>query len=104
MPKRGLGLKVHHYVRHPEKGDVLERITPYIRLTEGDEKIFLQNGQVYWEEGDPVPRKEWPVWLPDRLMSLSPEAVEETGFTAVIQNMNARTAPERKVAPRVPRE
>jgi hypothetical protein len=101
MARRGLDLKVHHIVRHPEKGDVLERVTPYLRLTEGDDKIYLQGGNVFWEEGDPVPRKEWPEWLPSRLLTLSPAAAEEVGFTAVIQNLNARTASGHRVAPRL---
>ena len=100
MAKRGLDLKVHHIVRHPEQGDVLERVTPYVRLSEGDEKIYLQRGMVFWEEGDPVARKEWPDWLPGRLLLLSPEVAEECEFTAVIQQLNATPA---KVAARVPR-
>lgn len=99
MARRGLDLKVHHITRHPEKGDILERVTPYVRLSEGDEKIFLQNGQVYWEMGDPVPRKEWPSWLPQRILLLSPEVIEEVKFSEIVHNLNARTV----AAPRVAR-
>ena len=101
MPKRGLDLKVHHIVRHPEQGDVLERVTPYIRLSEGDEKIYLQNGLVFWEEGDHVPRKDWPTWLPQRLRNLASDAAEEVGFSEIIQQLNAAPAAKQRVAPRV---
>lgn len=101
MARKGLDLHVHHIVRHPEMGDVLERTNAYCRLSEDKEHVFIQNGQVYWAEGDPVPRKEWPVWLPARLQELTPEVLEETGFTAVVQNLNARTTSVR-TAPRVP--
>jgi hypothetical protein len=85
-----LNMHPHEFAEHPETHRiVLIRVTPYVRLTEGREAIYLQAGQVFTEEGPAIPEERWPDWLPGALLRLNKKAAEEAGFQETIQKLNA---------------
>lgn len=60
----------------------LQKLTPYIRLCEGEgPPVYLQDGQV-WSEGgtDALPPDDLPRWFPEALARLTVAARQSVGF------------------------
>ena len=78
-----LSLKTHHFQRIPGTTTVrLQRITPYIRLCEGEgPPVFLQDGQAWSEGGEAaLDRAALPPWFSAQLERLTPAARAAVGW------------------------
>jgi len=77
-----LNLKTHEVTVNKATGEATGvRVTPYIRLCEGDgPPIFLQNGGYFYEGGEEVPDKDVPDWLEELQGKCKPEALKACGF------------------------
>ena len=74
--------QVHVYKKVPGKNVfALAEIHPAIRLGSGEEHLYIQNGAVFTEGGDPVLAKDYPGWFVDAAAKLNPKVLQETGFS-----------------------
>jgi len=77
-----LSLKTHEVTVNKATGEATGvRVTPYIRLCQGDgPPIFLQNGAYFHEGGEPMEEENRPDWLDDLQRKCSPEQLKAAGF------------------------
>lgn len=77
-----LNLKTHEVTVNKSTGEAIGvRVTPYIRLCDGDgPPIFLQNGSYFYEGGEEVPKDQHPDWLEELQDKVGPEALKAAGF------------------------
>jgi hypothetical protein len=75
-------LKTHDVTVNKATGEAIgTRVTPYIRLCQGDgPPIFLQNGTYFYEGGEEVPKGDLPDWLEELQGKCSPEQLKACGF------------------------
>ncbi len=75
-------LKTHEFVARAGVS-VLDRVNPYIRLSEGHTPpIFAQAGRFFYEGGQVIEEAELPEWFTTQWASVNPEVKEEAGFEA----------------------
>jgi hypothetical protein len=77
-----LSLKTHDVTVNKATGEATgTRVTPYIRLCQGDgPPIFLQNGGYFYEGGEEVPKDKHPDWLEELQEACSRESLKACGF------------------------
>lgn len=76
-----LSLKTHDVTVNKQGEATGTRVTPYIRLCEGDgPPIFLQNGRYFYEGGEEVPSKDMPDWVEVMQDKCSPAVLKACGF------------------------
>lgn len=75
-----LDLKVHHYVKLPNTTEMrLTKVSPYVRICRAAAPpIFLQEGQVFSEGGEPV--TPLPEWFEEELAKITPKVRDEVGW------------------------
>lgn len=76
-----LSLKVHHFEKIPgSQNSRLTQVTPYLRLSRGQEPpVYVQGGQV-WSEGGADPLEQLPDWFGEEVAKASPAALKEVGW------------------------
>ena len=80
-----LSLKTHHYSSKGRGVMTIDKITPYIRLCQGDgPPMFIQEGKVYCEGGSAVPENQLPKWFEEELAKADPKALKEVKFTGLV--------------------
>jgi hypothetical protein len=78
-----LNLKTHDVTVNKQGEATGIRVTPYIRLCEGDgPPVFLQNGGFFYEGGEEVPKGKVPDFVFDLMKKCDPEALKACGFKA----------------------
>ena len=76
-----LDLKTHHVTVNKQGEAIGIRVTPYIRLCQGDgPPVFLQNGKFFYEGGEEVPDTDVPDWVEELMKGCSQEQLKATGF------------------------
>lgn len=74
--------QVHKYVRVPGTQEMrLMKVSPAIRLCKGmDPPLWIQEGKVYGEGGDEIPKEKLPDWFHEQVALMTPQARSEVGY------------------------
>lgn len=75
--------RVHHYQPTPETNEVrLVKVTPYVRVRNGDEPpLFLQNNEFWSEGGEHIPHANVPGWAWQQAKLCNPVVLKDANFT-----------------------
>jgi len=69
----------HHYKKR-KGANLLVRVTPVSRVSEGRESVLLHKGKYTNLEGVPIPDEDVPQWAKDAFDKLKPERKLSLGF------------------------
>lgn len=74
--------QVHKYVRVPGTQEMrLMKVSPVVRICKGtDPPLFIQEGKVYAEGGDEIPKEKLPGWFHDQVKLMTVQARSEIGY------------------------
>jgi len=74
--------QVHKYVRIPGTQEMrLMKVSPAIRICKGmAPPLWIQEGKVYAEGGDEIPKEKLPDWFDEQVKMMTPQARSEIGY------------------------
>jgi hypothetical protein len=80
---RTLALRgVHVFQKVPNTNQFrLKEVHPYVRLTDGEEVVYIQDGSVYSGGGEPFAAAAVPAWFHEKVKTLNPAILRECGYT-----------------------
>ena len=74
-----MALNLKPFIRTNNKEGTIEKIVPYLAMTNGDEAtIFLQEGKAYGAGGHSI--RKLPDWAKKRIEQLNPKVRAEVGW------------------------
>lgn len=69
-----------------------------VRLTHGEESIYCQNGQFYWEGGEPALPDDVPAWVKTEALKMKGDARKEAGVDLAVGRIDPQFMLEMKKA------
>lgn len=94
MGKRTLDLNGVHVFRKVPNAQhyALAEVHPAIRVTQGDNSLYIQDGSVFTPGGVLVPAAELPSWFHDEVKKCTPKALADAGYAAPAAPLKSRRA------------